>query len=367
MLAALADRFPDAPIICAWDDTEGDFAPGRTLETRLAKSRLRHNKALAAPALLAAWRRLPLDDADWLLCSSHMFAHHARLPKSNPPKFVYAHTPARYLWEPDLDPRGSSPIVRLAAGPLEAIDRRRAQEPVAIAANSQFVADRIARCWDREAQVIYPPVDVEYFGGDPEAGLTPEEERTVEALPDVFVLGASRLVSYKRVDLALIAGAAIDVPVVIAGDGPERGRLEAIANDSAQPATFVGRPSNALLRALYSRASLYAMGGVEDFGIMPVEAMAAGTPVLGRAVGGTAETVVPGVTGVLLGGDETSIVKAISAAVDMSPDACRARADLFDGRLFGDRVAQWMADSEPSIASTLGIPSLHEEGNQAAA
>lgn len=367
VLAAFAERFPDAPIVCAWDDTEGEFAPGRTLETRLAKSRLRHNKALAAPALLAAWRRLPLDDADWLLCSSHMFAHHARLPSSDPPKFVYAHTPARYLWEPELDERGNSAMVRLAAGPLELIDRRRAKEAVAIAANSQFVADRIARCWDRESSVIYPPVDVEYFGGDPESGLTPDEERVLSTLPDAFVLGASRLVSYKRVDLALIAGAAIDLPVVIAGDGPERQRLEAIANDSAQPATFVGRPSNAFLRALYSRASLYAMGGVEDFGIMPVEAMAAGTPVLARAIGGTAETVLHGVTGVLLEGDEPSIVKAVASAVDMSPDACRARAETFDGRTFGDRVAQWMADSEPSIAATLGIPALHEEGNQAAA
>jgi glycosyltransferase involved in cell wall biosynthesis len=367
VLAALAERFPDAPIVCAWDDTEGAFAPGRTIETYLARTKLRHNKAAAAPALLAAWRRLPVDDAEWLLCSSHMFAHHARIPRSDAPKFVYAHTPARYLWEPDLDPRGSSPVVRLASGPVGALDRRRAQEPVAIAANSRFVADRIERFWGREATVVYPPVDVEYFSGNPEADLSSDDERVLDALPNDFVLGASRLVSYKRVDLALVAGAAADLPVVIAGDGPERARLEAIASDSANPVAFIGKPSNALLRALYSRAILYAMGGVEDFGIMPVEAMAAGTPVLARNVGGTAETVVHGKTGVLFDVGAFSVREAVSVAAGVSSDACRARASMFDGRTFGDRVAHWMADSDPSIGASLNIPALSEEGNQAAA
>lgn len=362
VVAALAERFPDAPVVCAWDDTHGAFAPGRTVETYLSRTPLRAKKALAAPALLAAWRRLPIDEADWLLCSSHLFAHHAKLPgRKDTPKFVYAHTPARYLWEPELDERGRSPMVRLAAGPLSAIDRRRAQEPVAIAANSHFVAERIRRCWDRDSTVIYPPVDVEYFGDDPEHGLTGDDEQILEKLPDSFVLGASRLVSYKRVDLALVAGAAIDMPVVIAGDGPERPRLEAIASDSANPVTFVGRPSNSLLRALYARAIVYAFGAVEDFGIMPVEAMAAGTPVLARRLGGTAETVVDGTTGVLVETGETFIPRAVAEAVSMSPEACRARAAMFDGRTFGDRVAEWMGDSHTGVGATLRSPALQED------
>jgi glycosyltransferase involved in cell wall biosynthesis len=366
VLEALAERFPDAPVVCAWDDTDGDLAPERTRETFLARTPLRRNKALAAPALLAAWRRLPVDQAEWLLCSSHMFAHHARLPGRDTPKFVYAHTPARYLWEPDLDDRGKASFVRLVSGPLSALDRKRAKEPAAIAANSRFVAERIERCWQRESTVIYPPVDVAYYGDNPSVGLSPAEEETLAALPDTFVLGASRLVPYKRVDLALIAGAAADLPVVIAGDGPDRSRLEAIADELPQPAYFVGPGSDAFVRALYARAALYAMGGIEDFGIMPVEAMAAGTPVLARDVGGTSETVMHGTTGMLIDGAEHSIVAEVKMALDMSPEACRERARVFDGRTFGDRVAQWMADVDPSLAASLGGPALSEDRTQPA-
>ncbi|MFN3866103.1 MAG: glycosyltransferase family 4 protein, partial [Demequina sp.] len=126
VLAAFAKQFPDAPIVCTWDDTHGKFVSGRTCESVLAWTPLRKSKVAALPAMAVAWRFPPITRADWVLCSSHLFAHHIKM--ADTPKFVFAHTPARYLWEPDLDPRGSGLAARAAEIPLRRLDRARAQE-----------------------------------------------------------------------------------------------------------------------------------------------------------------------------------------------------------------------------------------------
>lgn len=342
VVAQMAARFPDAPVVCAWDDTHGEFAPGRTVETWMARTAVRRSKVAAMPIMPLAWRRLPIEGADWLLCSSHLFAHHARVAaEPDIPKFAFVHTPARYLWVPELDGRGDGVAVRLAARPLKAIDRRRAQEPVGIAAVSRYIAARIERCWDREATVIHPPVDIASFAA-PER-LSGADADVVARLPDAFIMGASRFVPYKRIDAAIRAGEASDLPVVLAGDGPDRARLEEIARECSVPVQFLGRTSDALLRALYRRATVYVFAPIEDFGIMPVEAMAAGTPVVARDLGGASETVTDGVTGSLVADlAPESLKAAVLTAAALDPDACRTRAAVFDGRLFGDRVARWM-------------------------
>src|SRR5690606_23178144 len=139
-------------------------------ETWLAHTPLRGHKALALPLMPAVWRSLPRRDTDWVLTSSHLFAHHARFRGAarEAPRLVYAHTPARYIWAPDLDVRGDSIPARLVSRALMPLDRRRAQEPVAIAANSEFIAKRIALAWEREAEVIYPNVDVARLLLEPE-------------------------------------------------------------------------------------------------------------------------------------------------------------------------------------------------------
>lgn len=341
---ALATRFPDAPIVVPWDDLPDRYGPGRVSQSWMARSPLRGHKAASIPFQLEWWRTLPAVDADWLLCCSHLFAHHARMrgPARDVPKFVYAHSPARYIWEPDIDQRGDGPLMRAAAIPLRRIDRRRAQEPERIAANSAFIAERIARCWDRDSTVIHPPVDLSVLPGTDDE-LTPQELAQLEALPRDFVLGASRLVPYKRLEVAIEAGTAADLPVVLAGDGPDRARLEGIADRHPGRVTFVGAPSDALLRGLYRRAAVFVFAPIEDFGIMPVEAMAAGTPVVGNAIGGTSETVQDGVTGALFRStDPAELRRAVERALAMDPAVCRQRAQLFDGRDFADRVARWM-------------------------
>ena len=145
----LSETFPDAERFCLWNDSDGRFTGVN--ETILARTPLRRSKAAALPFMPAVWRHLPRRDADWVLCSSHLFAHHARFggPARDAVKLVYAHTPARYIWTPELDGRGDRLLARAVAAPLKPLDRRRAAEPVSIVANSAFVAQRIADTWER--------------------------------------------------------------------------------------------------------------------------------------------------------------------------------------------------------------------------
>lgn len=248
VLDAMAQAFPDAGIRSLWDDTRGERYPGRALdETWLARTPLRRHKALALPFAVPTWRRLSAaQDAEWMLISSHLFAHHARIPGRDVPKFVYAHTPARYIWNPELDERGDSRAVKAVAPLFRRIDRARAQEATAIAANSAFVRDRIRRAWDRDAEVIHPPVAVDRIlsTDDWRTEVTAAAElRLLDTLPEVFVLGASRFVRYKSLDRVIQAGEQAGVPVVIAGRGPDEARLRAAASDAGVPVTFAISPS----------------------------------------------------------------------------------------------------------------------------
>jgi len=335
--------YPDAARFCLWDDSEGRFRDVR--ESALARTPLRSHKAAALPFMPLAWRHLPAVDADWVLCSTHLFAHHARFagPAREAPKLVYAHTPARYVWTPELDGRGAGLAARTVSAGLKGLDRRRAQEPVAIAANSAFIAQRIADTWEREATVIHPPVDVAAFAAAP-AELSSAELAVLASLPDRFLLGVSRFVPYKRLDRVLDAGEATGLPVVLAGGGPDEDRLRARAVAQGAQVDFVLDPSSALLAQLYRRAVALVFPAIEDFGIMPVEAMAAGTPVVASAVGGTAETVVDGVTGALVQdwADAAELRAAVERAGAADAAACTERAYEFDTAVFERRITAWV-------------------------
>ena len=337
--------FPDARLQSLWNDAPQRFGHLSVSETWLARTPLRKSKALALPFMPTTWRHLGRSDADWILCSSHLFSHHARFagPARESPKLVYAHTPARYIWTPELDARGDSRLARAARMPLQKLDRERAQEAKAIAANSEFVRKRIQDCWNRDSVVIHPPVDVQAFADDPAGNLTVEEEQILESLPDTFLLGASRFIPYKRLDLVVSLGVASDTPVVLAGDGPSLPELQSLADQHPGLVTFVLGPSRALLSALYRRALAYVFPAIEDFGIMPVEAMATGTPVIARDYGGVSESVVHGVTGAHLN-DFTG--RAGREAVDLvatlrSEDAI-ARAWQFDKSAFRSSLRAWV-------------------------
>lgn len=342
----MAAVFPDAAIACLWDDYPERFAGRPVIESWMASTPLRRHKGAALPFMLPTWRSLRVPETpDWMLCSSHLFAHHARIAGAagDIPKFVYAYTPARYIWNPELDQRGDSPLARLASKPLQTVDRTRAQEATSIACVSQFVRARVQHKWQRDCEVIHPPVDVDYYASSRERELSPEEIDVLESLPETYVLGASRFIPYKRLDLVIEFGAVNDLSVVLAGGGPEEAHLRSLAASAPVPVQFVERPSPALLRELYARALAFVFPPVEDFGIMPVEANATGTPVVAGRIGGSAETVADGVSGVLL--DDFSPAEMQSAADSLSSitaDNCRSRARKFERSMFRQSVAEWV-------------------------
>lgn len=340
----LMGSFPDASIACLWDDYPPRFAGRSVSESWLAKTPLRRHKSIAVPFMLPAWRHLTVEHApEWMLCSSHLFAHHAKIRDLNVPKYVYAYTPARYVWNPELDQRGRSRLVRAASWQLQKIDRVRAQEAHSIACVSNFVRSRIQDAWWRDCEVIYPPVDVDYYTSSREHELTEAELSILQALPDVFVLGASRFISYKRLDVVVDFGMASRTPVVLAGGGPEEGYLRSLAAWASVPVTLINRPSRALLRELYSRALAYIFPPIEDFGIMPIEAAATGTPVVGNSIGGAAETVANETSGILLERfSPAEMRRAADSLQSIDPEDCRRQALQFDRSVFHAAIKEWI-------------------------
>lgn len=347
MASEMARAFPYATVLCLWgDEPFGNIASQRRWESWLSATPLRRHKAVALPFMIPTWRHLP-GVYDWLLVSSHLFAHHARLRDApDVPKLVYAHTPARYIWDPELDERGRSLPARLASRFLKPLDRRRAGEALSVAANSGFVRDRVASAWGRDARVIYPPVDTEQIRSvaNWHDRLDSDEQEAVSGIPDEFILGASRFVPYKRLDLVIRAGELVDVPVVIAGAGPQEAQLRELASEVSVPVHFVINPSNALLYSLYQRAMALIFPPVEDFGIIPVEAMSVGTPIIVNEVGGARESLeaVGGVGGAVWDLQPSSFQAALAAATSRTISA-PAVAARFSRARFRQELRDWVA------------------------
>jgi glycosyltransferase involved in cell wall biosynthesis len=349
VLQAMSELFPDAPVMCLWNDSVGRFPAARVHESWLARTPLRRSKAAALPFMPLTWRLLKDHDYDWALISSHAFAHHAMFRGAGRQlrRMVYVHTPARYVWTPELDARGDRLSARAVSRALRPLDRRRAHEGAEFAANSQFVRGRIRDAWGVDARVIYPPVEVTRILAEPDwsTRLSESESDVLAALPEGFVLGASRFIPYKRLDAVIETGEAIGRPVVLAGRGPSRATLEERTARATVPVHFVDSPSDALLFALYQRTALFVFPAVEDFGIMPVEAMAAGAPVLAQVVGGAAESTVAGRTGALVTFDSPAEVReGAELAMTTQAQDRRARAREFSAERFAREISAWVAE-----------------------
>ncbi|MFD4422591.1 glycosyltransferase [Agromyces sp. NPDC058484] len=352
VLDALRIALPDSRVACLWNDDRDRFTPETVDESWLARTPLRGRKALALPFMSGTWRRGWGEfEPEWVVTSSYVFAHHAGFgTRQGVPKFSYVHTPARYLWEPDLDARTAIPLAGLARQYLRGVDRRAAAWSGSLAANSGFVRERIQHAWDRDARVIHPPVDAVAIASvvDWAERVSPGERDLLETLPDRgFLMAASRLVPYKRHDVAIRMGEALGIPVVVAGSGPEHERLTALADAADVPVHMLGRVSDELMRALFQRALAFVFPPVEDFGIIPVEAMAAGCPVIVNRVGGASESVLDRLTGVHFDPDDAAgYAAAVDAASAVRRDAARARALEFDTERFVREVRDWVLGAE---------------------
>ncbi|MFC6015994.1 glycosyltransferase [Plantactinospora solaniradicis] len=329
----IAELVPHAERFVLWKDRNVS-EPGLR-ESWLARTPLARNKALALPLMPLVWRTLTRERYDVVISSSHAFAHTVRLGSPEQTRYLsYVHAPARYLWSPTFDGRGSSPLLAPPRRVLQAVDVRLSRHVHGYAANSREVQNRIRRYWGRDATVINPPVDTDYFAAAPAADRRQSRD---------YLLGVGRWIPYKNFDLVIAIAEVAGLPLVLAGSGPEETNLRRLAGRVGVPVTFEVMPGKERLRQLYwgARALLFPVH--EDFGMIPVEAQACGTPVLGLRRGGLLETVTDGETGFLVDSlDPAEFGLLVRRLPELTPERIQDHASAFSGQEFAARMSAWI-------------------------
>jgi glycosyltransferase involved in cell wall biosynthesis len=331
---SIGEIFPAADRYVLWKDRGA--RPGAHLqESWLARTPLRRSKALALPTMMLAWRTLTRNRYDVVISSSHAFAHTVKLGEPGRTKHLsYIHSPARYVWSPQLDGRGTHPALVPMRAALKRADVRMSRHVDSYAANSREVQGRIRRFWGRDAYVIHPPVDIDYFTAAPAAQR--EQNRD-------YLLGVGRWIGYKNFDVMIAIADAAGVPLVVAGSGPDEDRLRAQAARCGARVVFEVSPGRDRLRELYWGARALLFPTHEDFGIVPVEAQACGTPVLGLARGGLLETVDDSRTGYLIDSFRPEEYAALVPRLDhLDRNIIQTNATRFSADVFQKRVADWV-------------------------
>jgi len=345
--AVMHDSFPTAPIYTT-------VALEHRLPRELKGADIRTSPMQLLPAMERRFRQyfmlypfaveqFDLSEYDLILSSSSGYAKGVRR-RRNAIHVCYCHTPMRWVWRyQDYAERESfggvaRKVLPVCLWGLKKWDLRAAQQPNYYIANSQVVADRIKKIYGREAIVIPPPIDVDRF----------EPATSVE---DYYLI-LSRLVPYKRIDIAIEACKKLNRRLVIIGDGPDRERLEKLAGPKTQ---FLGRQSDTAVNLYASRCQALLFPGEEDFGMVPLEVNAAGRPVIAYRAGGAVETVVEGVTGVFFDKPTSeSLITAIEQfeSVKWSSAELRRHAEKFDRKVFSFRVLQFLGSVAPSSCAS---------------
>ena len=352
VLEALCTLYPDAPLYTLVH-VRGSVSPlieSRRIVTSFVQALPasgRHYRHYL-PLFPAAVEWLDLDGYDLIISSSHCAVKSVLRPPSAV-HVCYCHSPMRYAWDqfdqyfgPRQVGAAASRVLRPIMAGLARWDAATAGRVDQYVANSRYVADRIRRYYNRASTVVYPPVDTSFYRPAPNRATDP---------PFLIV---SALVPYKRVDLAIEACQRIGARLDIVGRGPERERLERMAGPGVR---FLGWKEDDEVRALYQQAAAVLLPGTEDFGIVPVEAQACGTPVVALGAGGAVETVQHGVTGILA---QDSTPESFAAALDecqrtpFDRDVIRANAERFSRTRFLEQfpavVAQARRDRDAKLA-----------------
>ena len=286
----------------------------------------------------AAWASLNLSRYDVVLSNKSGFCHgvRTRAKRRAALHICYCLAPTRYVWNFDEYARseGLGRVARRALRPLIAAlkkwDFAAAQQVDYFIAISREIQDRITRYYHRDSIVIHPPVDLRRFRPQADIG-------------DYYLI-VSRLIPYKRIDLAIQAFNELGLPLVIAGRGRDQARLEKLAKPNVQ---FLGRVPEADLPDLIARARGFIFPGHEDFGIAPVEAQAGGRPVIAFGAGGALDTVIDGQSGVFF--NALTIGALIDAVqrfnqIDFDPAVIRANAASFSTEVFQHKLTRFIEE-----------------------
>ena len=349
VLDALCDAYPDATVFTLV------HAAG-TVSRAIERHPLRASPLSRLPGVQAYYRHLlpffpaavetfDLDRFDLVLSSSHCAVKSVIRP-GRARHVAYCHTPMRYVWDQrdayfgrDRLGRARARAFRPVLAWLARWDAATANRVDRYVANSQHVARRICRYYNRRAAVVHPPVDVEFY--------RPDGRR-----PGGYALVVSALVPYKRLDLAIEACRLARVPLKVVGRGPEANRLARLGGRDVE---FLGPLPDERIRELYRACGVVLLPGEEDFGIVPVEAQACARPVVAPRVGGVLETVVDSVTGILVEpGSAGALAEGIRRALDHPFDAAaiRANAERFGRQRFIDQMT---AIVDETMAARAGL------------
>lgn len=329
----MCELWPEAELFTpVYDEagTEGRFSH-RTIHTSfLQKLRpSRRNFRALLPLYPAAVESFDLAAYDLVVSSSSAWAH-AVICDERAVHVSYCHNPFRYAWNERnraLAER-ANPATRAA---LRSFFRRwrewdwiAAQRVNSYITNSSTTQARIKTYFGRDASIVHPPVELDRFQ---------------PATPGEYYLVLSELVSHKRIDTAVRAFSELGLPLVVAGDGPDRRRLRSMAASNIR---FLGRVPDEEAARLLAGCRAFLQTGVEEFGIAAVEAQAAGRPVIARRGGGALETVQEGITGYLWAGGAAELAEAVRSfhAESVDPAACVENAQRFDPQTFREALSQ---------------------------
>ena len=352
VVASMLRKWPGSPVYTSaarWDTLLPEFrgADIRTSWMQRLPGIERHFKKYFA-LYPSAFRSFGMIDAPVAWVSASTFAKCMRFTPRTA-SILYCHNPTRFLWQAgdyvDHEVRNSSlsRMVGLASPYLRSVDRAAARRFDVILANSENVRRRIAKCYERDAEVVYPPVDVNRF--------------QVTRRDGDFYLVVSRLVAYKSIQRAIEACNALRRRLIIVGNGPDRNRLQGLAGPTIE---FRGHVPDEEVQNLMQTCTALIFPGEEDFGIAPVEAGACGKPVIAFKGGGAVETVIEGETGRFFDQGSTTLVDAIHAseATVWNPERIRANAERFGESCFHDRMGEIISRAlEAKQAPPQPIPS----------
>ncbi len=339
VVMAFHEIFPDAPVYTSIYDPQRVDPVFQTMDIRTSFMQklplvTKHHQPYL-PLYPFAMENLDLRGYDLVLSSSSAFGKGV-ITRPETLHICYCHTPMRWCWNYDeyverehLGKVARSVLPLMITG-LRIWDQTSAMRVDHFIANSPVVAERIRKYYRREAAYIPPPVDVSRFSFDP------------HVVPDDYFLILSRLVPYKRIDLAIQACNQLQLPLVIIGGGRDLDRLKQMAGPTIR---FAGRLSDEEVIHYITHCRAFLFPGEEDFGITPLEAQACGRPVIAYGAGGALASIIDGITGVFFQEQTVESLAAVLAAFDerlFDPNVIRSHALEFDMPLFRRRILQFV-------------------------